>query len=216
MPGAAAHGPAAPENRGGRSSARPQPRSRPRAASKGVTRAGASPLPAGTHPALTGAGSAAAPSPWRSVGEPLRPSLLHGTARPPLPPAAGCQRGAPAPAPAARARLPGRGGGGAMAASPGSPGALRRAGNEEFRRGQYGPAAELYSRALAQLEAAGRVGHGPGRASGRASGGTLLNRVCPAQGMPAPRRAACCWPTAPPATSRTVPAASAWPTVPGE
>ncbi|RLV98732.1 hypothetical protein DV515_00010378 [Chloebia gouldiae] len=36
-----------------------------------------------------------------------------------------------------------------------SPGALRRAGNEEFRRGQYGPAAELYSRALAQLEAAG-------------------------------------------------------------
>ncbi|XP_058670816.1 mitochondrial import receptor subunit TOM34 [Ammospiza caudacuta] len=42
-----------------------------------------------------------------------------------------------------------------MAASPGSPGALRRAGNEEFRRGQYGPAAELYSRALAQLEAAG-------------------------------------------------------------
>ncbi|NXX32403.1 TOM34 protein, partial [Nicator chloris] len=48
-------------------------------------------------------------------------------------------------------RLPGRGGG-AMAVSPGS---LRRAGNEEFRRGQYGPAAELYSRALAQLEAAG-------------------------------------------------------------
>ncbi|RMB95650.1 hypothetical protein DUI87_27762 [Hirundo rustica rustica] len=36
-----------------------------------------------------------------------------------------------------------------------SPGALRRAGNEEFRRGQYGPAAELYTRALAQLEAAG-------------------------------------------------------------
>ncbi|NXK68413.1 WHRN protein, partial [Sylvietta virens] len=35
-----------------------------------VTRAGASPVPAGTHPALTGAGSAAAPSPWRSVGEP--------------------------------------------------------------------------------------------------------------------------------------------------
>ncbi|KAL2296859.1 hypothetical protein Nmel_014910 [Mimus melanotis] len=35
------------------------------------------------------------------------------------------------------------------------PAALRRAGNDEFRRGQYGPAAELYSRALAQLEAAG-------------------------------------------------------------
>ncbi|NXE40112.1 TOM34 protein, partial [Ptilorrhoa leucosticta] len=49
-------------------------------------------------------------------------------------------------------RLPGRGGSGVMAASPG---ALRRAGNEEFRRGQYGPAAELYSRALVQLEAAG-------------------------------------------------------------
>ncbi|NWR33751.1 TOM34 protein, partial [Tachuris rubrigastra] len=41
---------------------------------------------------------------------------------------------------------------GAMAASPG---ALRRAGNEEFRRGQYGPAAALYTRALQQLEAAG-------------------------------------------------------------
>ncbi|NWV68940.1 TOM34 protein, partial [Malurus elegans] len=49
-------------------------------------------------------------------------------------------------------RLPGRGGSGAMASSPG---ALRRAGNEEFRRGQYGPAAALYSRALAQLESAG-------------------------------------------------------------
>ncbi|NXN81579.1 TOM34 protein, partial [Bombycilla garrulus] len=36
-----------------------------------------------------------------------------------------------------------------------SPGALRRAGNEEFRRGQYGLAAEHYSRALALLEAAG-------------------------------------------------------------
>ncbi|NXM69648.1 TOM34 protein, partial [Serilophus lunatus] len=36
-----------------------------------------------------------------------------------------------------------------------SPGSLRRAGNEEFRRGQYGPAAALYSRALAQLEASG-------------------------------------------------------------
>ncbi|XP_051489311.1 mitochondrial import receptor subunit TOM34 [Apus apus] len=36
-----------------------------------------------------------------------------------------------------------------------SPSALRRAGNEEFRRGQYGPAAALYTRALALLEAAG-------------------------------------------------------------
>ncbi|NWX45325.1 TOM34 protein, partial [Steatornis caripensis] len=43
---------------------------------------------------------------------------------------------------------------GAMAASP-SASALRRAGNEEFRRGQYGPAAALYTRALALLEAAG-------------------------------------------------------------
>ncbi|NXX50052.1 TOM34 protein, partial [Tricholaema leucomelas] len=42
--------------------------------------------------------------------------------------------------------------GGGMAASPT---ALRRAGNEEFRRGQYGPAAELYTRALELLEAAG-------------------------------------------------------------
>ncbi|GAB0197260.1 mitochondrial import receptor subunit TOM34 [Grus japonensis] len=38
-----------------------------------------------------------------------------------------------------------------------SPSALRRAGNEEFRRGQYGPAAALYTRALALLEAAGEA-----------------------------------------------------------
>ncbi|XP_054029678.1 mitochondrial import receptor subunit TOM34 [Dryobates pubescens] len=38
-----------------------------------------------------------------------------------------------------------------------SPSALRRAGNEEFRRGQYGPAAELYTRALELLEAAGEA-----------------------------------------------------------
>ncbi|NXV50951.1 TOM34 protein, partial [Uria aalge] len=44
--------------------------------------------------------------------------------------------------------------GAAMAASPG---ALRRAGNEEFRRGQYGPAAALYTRALAVLEASGEA-----------------------------------------------------------
>ncbi|NXN22834.1 TOM34 protein, partial [Nycticryphes semicollaris] len=44
--------------------------------------------------------------------------------------------------------------GAAMAASPGS---LRRAGNEEFRRGQYGAAAELYTRALALLEVAGEA-----------------------------------------------------------
>ncbi|XP_062498224.1 mitochondrial import receptor subunit TOM34 [Pezoporus occidentalis] len=42
----------------------------------------------------------------------------------------------------------------AMAASPSD---LRRAGNEEFRRGQYGPAAELYTRALELLEAAGEA-----------------------------------------------------------
>ncbi|XP_009565880.2 mitochondrial import receptor subunit TOM34 [Cuculus canorus] len=41
-----------------------------------------------------------------------------------------------------------------MAASPAS---LRRAGNEEFRRGQYGPAAALYTRALELLEAAGEA-----------------------------------------------------------
>ncbi|NXJ16676.1 TOM34 protein, partial [Odontophorus gujanensis] len=35
--------------------------------------------------------------------------------------------------------------------------ALRSAGNEEFRRGQYGAAAELYSRALAVLEDAGEA-----------------------------------------------------------
>ncbi|NXD75325.1 TOM34 protein, partial [Halcyon senegalensis] len=44
------------------------------------------------------------------------------------------------------------GSGGAMAASPSD---LRRAGNEEFRRGQYGPAAALYTRALELLEDAG-------------------------------------------------------------
>ncbi|NXS99964.1 TOM34 protein, partial [Jacana jacana] len=41
-----------------------------------------------------------------------------------------------------------------MAASPGS---LRRAGNEEFRRGQYGAAAAHYTRALALLEVAGEA-----------------------------------------------------------
>ncbi|XP_055669693.1 mitochondrial import receptor subunit TOM34 [Falco peregrinus] len=43
-----------------------------------------------------------------------------------------------------------------MAAEP-SASSLRRAGNEEFRRGQYGPAAALYTRALALLEAAGEA-----------------------------------------------------------
>ncbi|XP_067163841.1 mitochondrial import receptor subunit TOM34 isoform X2 [Apteryx mantelli] len=43
-----------------------------------------------------------------------------------------------------------------MEAAP-SVSALRRAGNEEFRRGQYGLAAGLYSRALALLEAAGEA-----------------------------------------------------------
>ncbi|XP_069728016.1 mitochondrial import receptor subunit TOM34 isoform X2 [Phaenicophaeus curvirostris] len=38
-----------------------------------------------------------------------------------------------------------------------SPGALRQAGNEEFRRGQYGPAAALYTRALELLETAGEA-----------------------------------------------------------
>ncbi|NXX18034.1 TOM34 protein, partial [Podargus strigoides] len=44
---------------------------------------------------------------------------------------------------------------GSVAAMAASPSALRRAGNEEFRRGQYGPAAALYTRALALLESAG-------------------------------------------------------------
>ncbi|NXJ70448.1 TOM34 protein, partial [Rostratula benghalensis] len=44
--------------------------------------------------------------------------------------------------------------GAAMAASPAS---LRGAGNEEFRRGQYGAAAALYTRALELLEAAGEA-----------------------------------------------------------
>ncbi|XP_027601661.1 mitochondrial import receptor subunit TOM34 [Pipra filicauda] len=68
----------------------------------------------------------------------------------PRPAAASARRRMPrgAPTPARR----GRGFPGAMAASPG---ALRRAGNEEFRRGQYGPAAALYTRALEQLEASG-------------------------------------------------------------
>lgn len=57
-----------------------------------------------------------------------------------------------------------------MAAGGGSASALRRAGNEEFRRGQYGPAAQLYGRALALLEDAGEEGTGPG-ASGEGTGG---------------------------------------------
>lgn len=64
-----------------------------------------------------------------------------------------------------------------------SPGALRRAGNEEFRRGQYGPAAELYSRALAQLEAAGRARPGAGGRGHPCE--SRLKRGCPAC---APRR----------------------------
>lgn len=53
-----------------------------------------------------------------------------------------------------------------MAAGGSSASALRRAGNEEFRRGQYGPAAQLYGRALALLEDAGEEGTGPGRGPG--------------------------------------------------
>ncbi|NXY77364.1 TOM34 protein, partial [Glareola pratincola] len=68
--------------------------------------------------------------------------------------------------------------GAAMAASPG---ALRRAGNEEFRRGQYGPAAALYTRALALLEASGtarpRAGAGGGRPQAEP-----LSRLCPGAG----------------------------------
>lgn len=178
-------------------------------------RAGASPVPAGHTPRLP----PRVPQLHRlhgalSAGR-VRPSLTapwHGSS------AASARCRMPAGAPPALppgARLPGRGGG-AMAACPD---ALRRAGNEEFRRGQYGPAAQLYSRALAQLEATGRARPGAGGRAGaplwiRAD--PRLSRVCPAQGMPAPRSAACCWPTAPPATSRTAPAACAWPTAPGE
>ncbi|NXE66369.1 TOM34 protein, partial [Calcarius ornatus] len=74
-----------------------------------------------------------------------------------------------------------------MAASPGSPGALRRAGNEEFRRGQYGPAAQLYSRALAQLEAAGRARPGDGGRAGAPSE-PRLNRRGAAPGRAGSRR----------------------------
>lgn len=112
---------------------------------------------------------------------------------------------------------PGPGGsGGAMAAAC-SAIALRQAGNEEFRRGQYGPAAALYTRALALLEAAGTARPGPG--GWRETGGRRLNTSpagVPAQGRPPPRNGACCSPTAPPATSRKAPAASASPTAAGE
>lgn len=74
----------------------------------------------------------------------------------------------PAPAPSLRALLPLHGPGftPGMAAGGSSASALRRAGNEEFRRGQYGPAAQLYGRALALLEDAGEEGTGPGRGPG--------------------------------------------------
>lgn len=195
----------------------------------------------------------------RSVGRSVRPSagqsLPHSSmaarrTAPPLPPAAGNQRGAPTPAPAERGAWPGKlpppppeqrgvvwagpapprgawsgrgpaspgpgGSGGAMAAAC-SAIALRQAGNEEFRRGQYGPAAALYTRALALLEAAGTARPGPG--GWRETGGRRLNTSpagVPAQGRPPPRNGACCSPTAPPATSRKAPAASASPTAAGE
>ncbi|NWU70846.1 TOM34 protein, partial [Pterocles burchelli] len=69
--------------------------------------------------------------------------------------------------------------GGAMAESPG---ALRRAGNEEFRRGQYGPAAALYTRALALLEASGTGGPGGGRPEGGRTPVEPLCRLCPGAG----------------------------------
>lgn len=70
-----------------------------------------------------------------------------------------------------------------MAASP-SAIALRRAGNEEFRRGQYGPAAALYTRALELLEDAGTARPGPGPAPGRAGRTPVdhLSRLCPGAG----------------------------------
>lgn len=132
----------------------------------------------------------------------------------------------PAPAPSLRALLPLHGPGftPGMAAGGSSASALRRAGNEEFRRGQYGPAAQLYGRALALLEDAGEEGTGPGAAgegTGRGPGGAGTEPEpeplrCAAQGRPPPRRGACCSPTAPPATSRRAPAASASPTAAGE
>ena len=55
-------------------------------------------------------------------------------------------------------------------------GDLRRAGNDEFRRGQYGAAAELYSRALAVLEDAGTAG--PGGAGRGGAGLAAPHRCC--------------------------------------
>ncbi|NXS54445.1 TOM34 protein, partial [Brachypteracias leptosomus] len=75
---------------------------------------------------------------------------------------------------------PGAGGtGGAMAASPS---ALRRAGNEEFRRGQYGPAAALYTRALELLEASGNGASRAGTGAGGRAPGDPLSRLCPGAG----------------------------------
>ncbi|NWS52253.1 TOM34 protein, partial [Chunga burmeisteri] len=74
--------------------------------------------------------------------------------------------------------------GSAMAAAP-SVSALRRAGNEEFRRGQYGPATALYTRALALLEAAGTARLGPGRAGGGRTAAEHLSRLCPGAGQAA-------------------------------
>ncbi|NXS42423.1 TOM34 protein, partial [Balaeniceps rex] len=67
------------------------------------------------------------------------------------------------------------------AASP-SASALRRAGNEEFRRGQYGPAAALYTRALALLEAAGTARSGLGRGATGGLWAEPLSCLCPAAG----------------------------------
>lgn len=61
-----------------------------------------------------------------------------------------------------------------------SAGDLRRAGNEEFRRGQYGAAAELYSRALAVLEDAGTAG--PGGAGPGSPHRTAPHRCVPRRG----------------------------------
>nr|XP_047928512.1 mitochondrial import receptor subunit TOM34 [Anser cygnoides] len=93
-------------------------------------------------------------------GRPLPHRLPHASmaARRPFRSAAGRLRGLPGPGPASPSPAPGAAPGFApgMAAG-GSASSLRRAGNEEFRRGQYGPAAELYGRALALLEDAGEA-----------------------------------------------------------
>lgn len=186
----------------------------------------------GCAPLLTAAGSAAAPSPWRrggrSVSRPVPPSLLHGS--PPPRTAASALRRKPAgktPAPA----QPDRHGGGVACPGPAprGPGAARWRRRAEpcrcaapvtrsFAAGSTGrPPRSTPGRWSCWRMQVRRV---PGRERGRAGAGgrrlTASPARVPVQGRLLPRSAACCSPTAPPATSRTAPAASASPTAAGE